>query len=266
MSTKLYRDGATLHYVVEGTGPILVLTGAPVGINGFAGLAAQLASDYTVVRHDPRGIGRSILPTGAPLSLAVLADDLNAIITQITAEPVLVFGASGGAAVGLDLLSRSPASVRRLIIHEPPLFRLLENGADVLARADEAFRMALDNPDAGLQAFSDASEALHETFTEQPRPAPIMLPPLGPDDREKQRFALGHMAPVTVHYLPRLETMPKQRLVVAAGAASIGQPARKAAEAIACKLDVQLHEAPGNHLGMALKEQEFLVWLKRLLI
>jgi pimeloyl-ACP methyl ester carboxylesterase len=266
MLHTLNRDGVTLHYVVEGTGPVLVLTGAPVGITGFAALAARLAADFTVVRHDPRGIGQSVLPAGAPFSLLLLADDLHAIITQVTAEPALVFGASGGAVVGIDLLTRFPSSVRRLIIHEPPLFGLSDGGADMLARADEAFRLALDDPDAGVQAFSDLTEAMHETLEEHPRPASIVLPPLGLEDREKQRFALGRMAPVTVHYRPLLETIPMNKLVVAAGAASIGQPARKAAEALARRLDLHLHEAPGNHIGMALRVDAFAEWLQPLLL
>lgn len=266
MSRTLHRDGVTLHYSVEGVGPVLVLTGAPVGIDGFAGLAAKLSSSFTVVRHDPRGIGRSVLPDGAPFSLPILADDLHAIITQVTTEPALVLGVSGGAVVALEVVTRFPAVVRRLVIHEPPLFALLDNRPDVLARADAAFKLAIENSDAGFQAFADVSEAMHETFAEQPRPARILLPALGLEECEKQRFALGRMAPVTVHYRPSFGTILRHKLVVAAGAASIGQPARKAAEAVAHSLDLPVHDAPGNHIGMALNPAAFADWLKPLLL
>ncbi len=39
---------------------------------------------------------------------------------EVTSEPAYVFGSSGGAVVGLDLVARYPEQVRTLIAHEPP--------------------------------------------------------------------------------------------------------------------------------------------------
>jgi pimeloyl-ACP methyl ester carboxylesterase len=257
-----FRAGVKLHYSVEGSGPVLVLTGAPVGIEGFSGLASRLASKFTIVRHDPRGIGLSADPATTSLSLAELSEDLLAIVTEASSgEPVRLFGASGGAVVALDLLSRFPSMVERLVAHEPPLFGLAPDGDQLLERVNAAFRLAKTDPQAGAQAFFDASEALHQTFVEQPRPQPLALPPMPPAELEKQRFALGTMAPATVNYLPAFEVLPPAKLVVAAGAASVGQPARKAAEALAARTGAPFVEAPGNHLGMTLQPDAFATWL-----
>src|SRR6266550_8753792 len=51
--------GAHLYYEVRGRGPLVVLVGAPMDARPFGPLADLLASDYTVLTTDPRGINRS---------------------------------------------------------------------------------------------------------------------------------------------------------------------------------------------------------------
>lgn len=51
--------GGRLHYEVRGAGPLLLVMGAPMAAADFAPLADALASDHTVVTHDPRGISGS---------------------------------------------------------------------------------------------------------------------------------------------------------------------------------------------------------------
>lgn len=50
---------ARLYYERRGAGPLLLMIGSPMDSTGFAGLASALAGNYTVVTHDPRGIGNS---------------------------------------------------------------------------------------------------------------------------------------------------------------------------------------------------------------
>jgi len=50
---------ATLHYEVRGSGPCVVLVGAPMDATHFAPLADLLAVDHTVLTTDPRGVHRS---------------------------------------------------------------------------------------------------------------------------------------------------------------------------------------------------------------
>lgn len=65
-TTPVHEDtlrvpGATLHYEVRGTGPLMALIGSPMGTGPFRALADLLARDHTVLTADPRGIGRSRL-------------------------------------------------------------------------------------------------------------------------------------------------------------------------------------------------------------
>jgi pimeloyl-ACP methyl ester carboxylesterase len=57
----LRRPGVRLRYEVRGSGPLLVVTGAPMAAAEFAPLAEALAADHTVVTHDPRGMSGSVL-------------------------------------------------------------------------------------------------------------------------------------------------------------------------------------------------------------
>jgi len=255
----------SISYVVEGAGPALFLVGAPAGKAGFAALAGELADRFLVVRHDPRGIGDSPVAAGAPLDPPALAEDLAALIRHLDAGPASIFGASGGAVTALALLDRDPDLVARGVLHEPPLFALLPDADQVLPRADAAFAIARTDPQEGVQQFSDLVGILHATFDEDARPARIVLPPLPEAELEKQRFALGTMAPATVHYhLPDLAAH-RDRMTIAAGEASIGQPARRAAAALAERIGLPLVDAPGNHLAPTTEAGRFAAWLSETL-
>jgi pimeloyl-ACP methyl ester carboxylesterase len=122
-------SGATLHYEVRGTGPVLLLIpGGPTDADVFTPIREVLSDHYTVVTYDPRGLSRSPLD-GEPedTSVQTFADDAHKLLAGLGTEPAYVLGNSGGALVGLELVSRHPAQVRALVAHEPPLDRLLED-------------------------------------------------------------------------------------------------------------------------------------------
>ena len=55
-------DGVTLTYDIrpaDGTAPVLMLIGSPMGAGGFATLASHFP-ERTVVTYDPRGVERSV--------------------------------------------------------------------------------------------------------------------------------------------------------------------------------------------------------------
>ncbi|MGC4048044.1 MAG: alpha/beta hydrolase [Armatimonas sp.] len=253
--------GAELAYTQQGNGPLLFLVGAPVGRSGFAALAERLATNFTVITHDPRGIGASTGGDNGPVTPALLATDLLALIQQQQPEePVLLFGASGGAVTGIELLTQHPEIVGLLVVHEPPLFTLLPDADAVMPHAEAAFQLAPSNPQAAVQAFADLTEALHHTTVLLPRPPRVILPALPAAELEKNRFFLGQMAPETVRYRPQIDRIPTTKLRLAAGESSVGQPARQATVQLAEALNLPLLNAPGNHLGIG-ETERFANWL-----
>ncbi|MFG2074744.1 alpha/beta fold hydrolase [Nonomuraea maritima] len=134
----LTRPGVRLRYDVRGSGPLLVLTGAPMAGMHFVPLADALADGYTVVTHDPRGISGSVLDDpGQDSTPELRADDLAAILDDLGAENADVFGSSGGAVTGLALVARHPRRVRTLVAHEPPVQELLPDAAAHRAAVDD---------------------------------------------------------------------------------------------------------------------------------
>ncbi|WP_279581927.1 alpha/beta fold hydrolase [Fodinicola feengrottensis] len=133
MST-LDVPGARLHYEIRGSGPLLVMIGAPMDSSGFAALAPLMSGDHTVVTYDPRGTGRSARedPT-SDVTADLLADDVHRLLTALGDEPVDVLGSSGGAVTGLALATRHPDQVRTLVAHEPPVVDVLPDRKEVRA-------------------------------------------------------------------------------------------------------------------------------------
>lgn len=108
--------GAAIYYESNGIGEPLVL------IPGFASgrwnwrWQSGLASGLRLITFDPRGIGRSSTSNLSGLSLGVFAEDVTRILDELGIESANILGASFGGFVALDLASRFPARVDRLIL------------------------------------------------------------------------------------------------------------------------------------------------------
>src|SRR5438067_13076508 len=111
---KLAVPGATLHYEVAGSGPVLLLIagdGTDAGV--YSGIVGQLAAEYTVVTYDPRGNSRSRYDGDATdecveQSAADALALIDAVAGGVAGEPAYVFGSSSGAITGLELITRYP--------------------------------------------------------------------------------------------------------------------------------------------------------------
>jgi pimeloyl-ACP methyl ester carboxylesterase len=139
-------NGAELYYEVRGAGPLVLLIMGATGDGGhFHGLVELLADEYTVVTYDRRGNGRSPRPRGwNTTSNDEQVDDAAALLRSIGLAPAVVFGTSLGAIYALDLLIRHPDAVRGAILHEPPLYGVLDDSEQVLAEVAPQLREAME--------------------------------------------------------------------------------------------------------------------------
>lgn len=253
----LERPDTRIAYTVQGRGPLLFLVGAPAGRAGFAALAAELAGQFSVVTHDPRGIGTSRVTRGMAVPTPdVLADDLAALVSTVTSAPALFVGTSGGAVTLLELATRNPEIVASAVLHEPPLIALLDD-ALLADRAASAFAVATRDPQQAVQEFFDLSGAAHHTGQDQVPPAHMALPELPAEELDKNRYFLGQMAGPSVFYDPDIESLRRARLTVCAGTLSHHQMARRATQALASLLDQPVIDVPGNHVGASAVPAEF---------
>jgi pimeloyl-ACP methyl ester carboxylesterase len=156
MST-LSVPGAELAYDishVDSAAVPLLMVGQPMTADGFTALAG-LFPDRTVIRYDPRGLGRSTRGDGRTDNTPQQqAADLHLLIEHLALAPVDVFASSGGAVTALELVATHPYDVRTLVAHEPPINAVLPD-AEGAVRARAAFHEAYlaGGRDAGMAAF-----------------------------------------------------------------------------------------------------------------
>jgi pimeloyl-ACP methyl ester carboxylesterase len=136
-------DGATLHYLDEGSGPPLLL------IHGLAGqvrvfthsLLDRLKTEHRVIILDRPGSGYSTRPAQASAAIRAQARTIARFIEEIGVEQPLVVGHSLGGAIALALALNHPEQVAGLALlaplthpreEMPPLLRGLAIGSPLL--------------------------------------------------------------------------------------------------------------------------------------
>ena len=261
--------GARLYYERRGAGPLLLLIGSPMDSTGFAGLARALAGDYTVVTYDPRCIGNSTREdTSQDVTPGQQADDVHRLLSALGGGPAAVFGSSGGATVGLALVTAHPGQVRTLVAHEPPVIDLLPDSAQLRAEMQDIYdTYRTDGADKAMQKFL-AHAGLMPAAGQQ-ADAPHWQP--SPQQIARMRAStdhfLAHLIRPTTDYRPdnaALRAAPV-RIVDAAGATSKGQLPNRTAVALARQLGTPVAEFPGDHGGFLAAPEQFGRELARVL-
>jgi pimeloyl-ACP methyl ester carboxylesterase len=110
---SLRVKGASVFYRVRGHGPhLLILPGGDGDADTTEDLCRHLVDRYSVITYDRRGMSRSTVddPTDT-LTLDTHSDDVHRLLATLTSQPVLVFGSSIGALIGLDLVARHSEQV-----------------------------------------------------------------------------------------------------------------------------------------------------------
>ena len=252
--------GARLYYERRGTGPLLLMIGSPMDSTGFAGLAGALAGQYTVVTYDPRGIGNSSRQdAGQDVTPEQQADDVHRLLSVSGGAPAYVFGSSGGAVVGLALVTAHPGQVRTLVAHEPPVVELLPGSAQLRAQIQDIYdTYRADGADKAMAKFMTHAGLGEASGQEADAPRWEPSPEQMARMRATTEVFLAHLIRPTTRYQPDIEALraAPTRIVVAAGATSRGQLANRSALALAGRLGTSVVEFPGDHGGfMALPEQ-----------
>ncbi|MFC4821694.1 alpha/beta fold hydrolase [Dokdonella ginsengisoli] len=137
-------DGARLHYVDRGRGPVVVLLhGLGGNLRNFHALIERLAPDHRVVALDRPGCGYSTTASAAQPDLFEQARIVAAFLRALDLRQPLVVGHSMGGALALALALDFPDHVGSLVllspasheVREPPApFKGLDVPSPVLRR------------------------------------------------------------------------------------------------------------------------------------
>src|SRR5262249_34354906 len=101
-------NGVRLYYEMCGAGPsVLFITGSTGDAGNFTRTAELLADEFTVVTYDRRGNSRSERPAGwTTTSVQEQAEDAAGVIEELHIAPAVVFGASAGGPIAVELIIR----------------------------------------------------------------------------------------------------------------------------------------------------------------
>jgi pimeloyl-ACP methyl ester carboxylesterase len=296
MSTQPNPDhldvpGGRLYYEVRGSGPLLLVIGQPMTSAPFGPLADLLAEDHTVVTYDPHGLGASTVEDPSfDVTPEIEADDLAYIVNAVGGDRADVFGSSGGAIAALAFAARHPDKAGTVIAHEPPVTELLPDAPHVRSEVDdidEAYRAY----GSGAAWGKFVSLVMHDGPVTEAGVRPAAWPPAGsdgeeawaqggddadgvetqPEASEKQQaddelFFLRMLKPFT-RYQPPVEALRwgGPRVIVAVGATSGSEIARRSAEALAERLGTPPMVFPGDHGGFMADPSAFAGTIRQVL-
>jgi len=110
------RTAGGIAFDDEGSGPPIALVHAGVADRRmWADLAPRLARRHRVIRHDVRGVGESLPPTG-PWSHHT---DLLGLLDELLVTRAHVVGASMGAGIAAEAALARPSAVASLVLVAP---------------------------------------------------------------------------------------------------------------------------------------------------
>jgi len=126
-------NGIKLYYETHGTGrPLILLHGGLGAIEMFGPNLPALAKGRQLIAVDLQGHGRTA-DTDRALSVALMSDDIAALIKHLGLASADVMGYSLGGGVALQLAIRHPEVVGKLVVVSTP-FRRNAFYADILAQ------------------------------------------------------------------------------------------------------------------------------------
>ncbi len=124
-----------LNYRIDGSGPhVLLLHAVGMDLTLLDALAAIMAKEFTVLRADARGHGKS--PYAPSKSLEDYADDVHALLTRLKFAPCAVAGFAMGGMITQALAVKYPQDTRALMIASCAHEQTAESKAALLSRAE----------------------------------------------------------------------------------------------------------------------------------
>ena len=260
--------GATLHYEVEGSGPVLLtIPGGPADASVFGRLAGELAPYYTVVRYDPRGLSHSPLegPFDDSRAIEINADDAHRLISEVTGEKAYVLSSSGGAVISLEFARCHPDQIKTLVAHETPAAAVVPDPArareDIIEIVETYRTLGLGAAFPKFMAHTRIQGGAPPAAEVEPTPEQVEQAAMF---QRNMDFWFGHTMRAIGLYEPDFEALRRApcRIVSGVGEQSRGEIAHEGGLELARRLGSEPAFFPGAHGGFESHAKEFAVRLR----
>lgn len=243
-------EGDEIYYEVKGKGePLLLIPGGNGDAGFYTYVADILADEYQVITYDRRGNSRSTRNEPQNFEVSQQARDAVAVLDAAGHPAAYVLGNSGGAIFALEMVARHPQAVKAMIVHEPPVVRLLPDSekwqkffANVyqtsfrfgIQAASFRFNLSLSIP---FSAFKTVPKDFQQRVTEA----------------NNESFLIRHEMIPSVNYMPDIEKIKQNGVKIAAAAGKMTLDKKKyygrTVPILAEKLGCEMVTFPGHHLS-----------------
>jgi pimeloyl-ACP methyl ester carboxylesterase len=186
------------------------------------------------------------------------------LVEYLGDDPAVVFGASSGGIVALEVLIHHPSVVRTLVPFEPPAVRLLSDGQQWVDFFFAIYDLYLrSGADPALGRFREETFAVSDRLamaraTDPGRSGHVLSNATYWFEHELRQY------PATYLDLDGLAGHA-DRIIQAVRRESRGYPAREATIELAGRLGRQVVELPGGHVGCMTPPADFAAELMRAL-
>ncbi len=117
-------DGHTMHYVDEGSGPVLLMVhGNPTWSFAWRHLVRELSSDYRVIAIDHLGCGFSAKPQADTYALENHIARLVKFVECLNLTNITLFAHDWGGGIGMGTAGRLPDRFDRFVLMNTAAFR-----------------------------------------------------------------------------------------------------------------------------------------------
>ncbi len=253
----------SLYYEVRGAGPVLLMMpGGPADATTFRKIEDRLATRYTVVTYDPRGLSHSS-PFDArddSRMVEIFADDAHRLLNEVGEGKADIFASSGGAVIAMDLIKNHPDEVKTAVLHEPPAPDFLSDPVGIrAAMADVCDTCAREGvwPAAGKFMKLVGVEGGPPPAAEG-EPTPDQLEAMAMWQRNFEFFFGSYIRNLSRYVVDvdALKACPC-RIEAAVGVDSAGQLAHNGGLGLAKALGIEPTFFPGDHGGFDGREEGF---------
>ncbi|MGO4789269.1 alpha/beta fold hydrolase [Paenibacillus sp. 2KB_20] len=265
-SGRVKTEGDELYYEIRGEGePLLMIYGGSGDAGFFSYVADILADEYQVITYDRRGNSRSTRNDPIYFEVSQQARDAVAVLKAVGHQSAYVFGSSGGAIFALEMATRHPQSVKAMVIHEPPVIRVLPDAekwqrffANVyrtsfrfgVQMASFRFNLSLSIP---FSAYKSVPKDFQKRATEA----------------NNESFFIRHDMIPSVSYMPDIERIKQNgvKMIAAAGKMTLEKKKYygRTVPILAEMLNCEMVTFPGHHLSFFDMPQEWAAELRDVL-